>query len=227
MGTALYLSLGCRRDGQPQPWVMYAPTLLPHYPDEHERWMHEQFTQAGIAVAGIDVGEAYGSPLPSAHGCTVRIFDQGAWFRRAAVVLAAVAAACGQQLGRSGPATCSSLAGIYPVFDLNSYPGIDRAAEAYQLTPERLRAVLPQHNPLARAEALARLGVPAYIVHGAIDEVVPLESNSAALAELYRQHGQADAIQLEIIPDQGHNYWPGFFRSQGLVDFVKRQLLPQ
>ena len=45
----------------PQPWIFYAPTLPP-YPDEAERWMHQQFLDAGIAVAGIDVGEAYGSP---------------------------------------------------------------------------------------------------------------------------------------------------------------------
>ncbi len=45
----------------PQPWIMYAPTL-PAYPDSHEKWMHEQFLAAGIAVAGIDAGEAYGSP---------------------------------------------------------------------------------------------------------------------------------------------------------------------
>lgn len=44
----------------PQPWVFYAPTLA-GYPDEHEKWMHQQFLAAGIAVAGIDVGEAYGS----------------------------------------------------------------------------------------------------------------------------------------------------------------------
>src|SRR4051812_21444799 len=46
---------------KPQPWVFYAPTLA-GYPDEHEKWMHEQFLAAGIAVAGIDVGEGYGSP---------------------------------------------------------------------------------------------------------------------------------------------------------------------
>src|SRR4051812_25594500 len=40
---------------QPQPWIFYAPTL-PAYPDEAERWMHEQFLAAGIAVAGVDVG---------------------------------------------------------------------------------------------------------------------------------------------------------------------------
>src|SRR5687767_10629204 len=46
---------------KPQPWVMYAPTL-PGYPDDHEKWMHEQFLVAGVAVTGIDIGEAYGSP---------------------------------------------------------------------------------------------------------------------------------------------------------------------
>ena len=49
------------RRTKPQPWIFYAPTL-PSYPDAAERWMHEQFLAAGVAVAGVDVGEAYGSP---------------------------------------------------------------------------------------------------------------------------------------------------------------------
>src|ERR1044071_9571916 len=46
---------------KPHPWLFYAPTLPP-YPAEAERWMHQQFLAAGIAVAGVDAGEAYGSP---------------------------------------------------------------------------------------------------------------------------------------------------------------------
>jgi hypothetical protein len=42
-------------------WVWYAPTL-PAYPAGEEKWMFEKFTAAGIAIAGIDVGESYGSP---------------------------------------------------------------------------------------------------------------------------------------------------------------------
>ena len=34
----------------PQPWVFYAPTLA-GYPDGHEKWMHQQFLDAGVAVA--------------------------------------------------------------------------------------------------------------------------------------------------------------------------------
>ena len=31
-------------------------------PADSEKWMFERFTAAGIAIAGIDVGESYGSP---------------------------------------------------------------------------------------------------------------------------------------------------------------------
>ena len=45
----------------PKPWILYSPKL-PCCPDKAEEWRHEQFTRAGIAVAGIDTGESYGSP---------------------------------------------------------------------------------------------------------------------------------------------------------------------
>ncbi len=45
----------------PQPWIFYAPAA-PAYPDQHEKWMHEQFLNAGVAVAGIDVGRLTGVP---------------------------------------------------------------------------------------------------------------------------------------------------------------------
>jgi hypothetical protein len=52
---------------KPQPWVLYASTL-PGLPDQHERWMHERFLDAGVAVAGIDAGEAYGKHRPALRG---------------------------------------------------------------------------------------------------------------------------------------------------------------
>ena len=114
---------------KPQPWIMYAPTL-PAYPDSHEKWMHEQFLDAGVAVAGIDAGEAYGSP----HGqkLMTALYDELTGNRGFA------ARPC--FLGRSrGGLWISSwaiansekvagIAGIYPVFDLRTYPGVARAA---------------------------------------------------------------------------------------------------
>src|SRR5215472_1335393 len=43
------------------PWVWYAPTL-PGLPGAEETWMFQKFLDEGIAIAGIDVGESYGSP---------------------------------------------------------------------------------------------------------------------------------------------------------------------
>ena len=44
------------------PWVWYAPTLR-GLPAKSEVWMFERFLKAGVAIAGIDVGESYGSPV--------------------------------------------------------------------------------------------------------------------------------------------------------------------
>ena len=53
----------------PQPWVWYAPTLN-NLPSKAETWMFERFLAAGIAIAGVDVGESYGSPAG------VAVYDQ-------------------------------------------------------------------------------------------------------------------------------------------------------
>ena len=47
--------------GKNVPWVWYAPTLR-GLPAKAEIWMFERFLAAGVAIAGIDVGESYGSP---------------------------------------------------------------------------------------------------------------------------------------------------------------------
>ena len=46
---------------KPVPWVWYAPTF-PNLPEPREHWMFQRFLAAGIAIAGVDVGESYGSP---------------------------------------------------------------------------------------------------------------------------------------------------------------------
>ncbi len=53
---------------------------------------------------------------------------------------------------------------------------------------------------------------------GNLDEIVPMDRNSSILAKRYRQLG--GEMQLIVFPGQGHNYWPGWFQSQALVDFV-------
>jgi dipeptidyl aminopeptidase/acylaminoacyl peptidase len=206
---------------RPQPWVFYAPTL-PGLPDQHEKWMHERFLEAGVAVAGIDVGEAYGSPRGR------ELFS--ALYRELTGRRAFAPRPC--LLGRSrgglwvtswaadNPDKVAGLAGIYPVFDLRSYPGLATAAPAYGLTPKELEARLSEHNPIERVGLLAKAQVPAVLIHGDEDRVVPLKQNSAEFVARYKAQGAEGLVKLIVAKGQGHNYWEGFFRCQELVDFV-------
>jgi dipeptidyl aminopeptidase/acylaminoacyl peptidase len=205
----------------PQPWVMYAPTL-PDYPDAHEGWMHQQFVAAGVAVAGVDAGEAYGSPRGraamdalykelverrhfAAKVCLLGRSRGGLW----------VASWAGEH-----PEKVAGIAGIYPAFDLRTYPKLDKAAPAYELKADELASRLSKYNPIEQADKLAKARVPAYFIHGADDAVVPLKENSAEFAARYNAAGVGDLVTLNVVKGQGHNFWEGFFQCQPLVDFA-------
>ena len=61
---------------------------------------------------------------------------------------------------------------------------------------------------------------PVFIIHGTEDKVVPIEANSHALEQHYRDAGKQDLITVRRVEGQGHNYWQGFFQCQELVDFL-------
>jgi hypothetical protein len=201
------------------PWVWYAPTLS-GLPGDEEIWMFERFTRAGCAIAGIDVGESFGSPDGRAlYSAFYDELTKNRGFAPKAVMLGR---------SRGGLMTLSwaednadkvaGFAGIYPVCNLASYPGVGKACNAYHLTKEELSARLTEHNPVDRLASLAKAGVPLFAIHGDSDTVVPLEANSGEMRKRYEAFG--GKMQLVIPPGQGHSMWTGFFQCQELVDFV-------
>jgi pimeloyl-ACP methyl ester carboxylesterase len=116
------------------------------------------------------------------------------------------------------PSSVACIAGIYPVCNLISYPGLKRACGAYAMTEEQLADRLAEHNPIDRLRGLAKAHVSIFHIHGDSDTAVPLERNSAELASRYRQLG--GEMTLKVIEGQGHNMWSGWFQCQELVDFV-------
>lgn len=209
-----------KRD-KPQPWVFYAPTL-PGYPDEHEKWMHEQFLDAGVAVAGIDVGEAYGSPR--GRELFSKFYDELVERRGYAKKPCLLGRSRGGLWVTSWacehPEKIAAIAGIYPVFDLRTYPGLKQAAPAYGLAPQEFESRLAEFNPIERVAVLARRKVPALFIHGDDDQVVPLKQNSAEFVARYKAAGAAESVKLIVAEGQGHNFWEGFFRCRELIDFV-------
>jgi dipeptidyl aminopeptidase/acylaminoacyl peptidase len=204
------------------PWVLYAPTFEQRLPGKAEAWMFERFLKAGIAIAGIDVKESYGNP----DGRTA--FD-ALHARLSAEGFDSKACLLGRSRGglmiynwaAENPGKVKCITGVYPVCNLASYPGVDRAAPAYKITEAELTAILAKHNPIDRITPLAKAGVPIFHIHGDIDKVVPLKENSALLAERYRAAGGEMTV---VVPEgQGHNMWPGFFQCQELVDFLIRE----
>ena len=118
------------------------------------------------------------------------------------------------------PQSVACIAGIYPVCDLRSYPGLAKACGAYGMTEEELASQLADHNPIDRLEPLAKGRVPIFHIHGSVDAVVPLEKNSGALAARYRKLG--GDMTLIVIEGKGHDMWRGWFENEELVEFVIR-----
>jgi prolyl oligopeptidase PreP (S9A serine peptidase family) len=185
--------------------------------------MHEKFLEAGIAVAGVDVGEAYGSPKLS-HAAFAALYEELIGKRGFAPKPCLLGRSRGglwvSSWALAHPEKVAGIAGIYPVFDLRSYPKLETAAPAYGLTPEEFECRLAEFNPVARFSQLAEARIPATLNSGDQDVVVPVEANSDEFVRHYKEAGVGDLVTLIIIKGQGHNFFEGFFKSQELVDFA-------
>ena len=201
------------------PWVWYAPTL-PGLPAKSEEWMFRQVLEAGVAVAGIDVGESYGSP--SGREVYGEFYDHLVGRRGFSAKPCLLARSRGGLMLYSwavdNSGKVAGVAGIYPVCNVASYPGVAKAAPAFGFTAEELTAKLAEHNPIDRLKPLAEVGVPIRHIHGDKDKVVPIDKNSALLEKRYRAFG--GPVEIEVVKGGGHDMWEGWFKSQALVDFI-------
>lgn len=208
------------RDGA-VPWVFYAPTFDKKLPsDRDEGWMIRRFLDAGVAVAGVDVGESYGSPAgqKTYDALHAQLVGERGFDRRACLLARSRGGLMLYGWAVNNPGKVRCVAGIYPVCDLSSYPGLAKACGAYGLTEEQLRERLDRHNPIHRLGPLAAAGVPLFHIHGDRDKVVPLDANSGALVARYRELG--GEAELVVAEGQWHNMWRGFFECEALVKFV-------
>lgn len=206
------------------PWVWYAPTLK-GLPGPEEIWMFKQFLAAGIAIAGIDVGESMGNA--KGRQLFTALYDELVHKRQFKALPVLLARSRGGLMlynwAVEHPQQVGAIAAIYPVTDLRSYPGLEKAAMAYGWSVKKMTRKLAVNNPVSRVKPLAEARVPVLHLHGDVDELVPLAENSNAIATVYKNYGAE--MTLLIQHGQGHNMWEGFFQSQALVDFVISQAL--
>jgi pimeloyl-ACP methyl ester carboxylesterase len=176
---------------------------MPKLPEARERWMFERFLAAGIAVAGVDVGESYGSPRgrDGFSGLYRELVERRGFSRKPCLLARSRGGLMLYNWAAEHPESVGGIAGIYPVCNLRSWPGVDKACGAYGMAADQLAEQVTQHNPIDRLAPLAKAGVPIFHIHGDADTLVPLADNSAALAHRYRELG--GSMRLRIPPGQG------------------------
>ena len=125
------------------------------------------------------------------------------------------------------PNRVGAFAGIYPVLNLRSWPmkrNLGPTLTDFGMDQDAFSNVIEQHNPINHLTGLAKAKVPICIVHGDSDRVVPLEENSAIVAERYLKLG-GDA-KVEVVPGKGHQVVDGFFKSTELIEFMIKRSTP-
>jgi pimeloyl-ACP methyl ester carboxylesterase len=202
-----------------RPWVWYAPTIG-KYPNESNAWLLRQLLDRGFYVAGVDVGESYGSPagrkvFTDFYHRVVRDYQLEP---KARLLAQSRGGLMIYNWAAENPEKVHRIAGIYPVCDLRSYPGLVRAAPAYEMTSVELEKQLTQHNPIDRLQPLAKAGVPILHVHGDADRVVPLERNSQVVRERYDALG--GKMKLIVVAGKGHAEIPDYFQEPQLLRFL-------
>lgn len=203
-----------------RPWIWYAPTLVNNkLPGAELQWLFPRLLQSGFGIAGIDVGESYGNPTgrkiySQFHAYVIKTFGFSC---KASLLPQSRGGLMLYNWAVEHPECVQCIGGIYTVCNLASYPGLEKAAPAYDMPPEALTAHLSEHNPIDRLEPLAEANVPIFHIHGDADKIVPLEKNAGELVKRYRALG--GNAQLTIVPGKGHEVCPEFFQSQALLDF--------
>lgn len=207
-----------------QPWVWFAPTLKGGLSLAGHRRYFDAFMEAGISLAGYDLGEVRGAPGSSAQFTRFYEAMVARGFSPKPILL-------GQSRGGlmtlawavRHPDKVKAWVGIYPVCNLASWPLKNSKAATladFALSEAELTARLREFNPIDQLAGLAAQQVPMFAVHGDNDVVVPYEENTQLLKERYEAAG--GAFTVKVVPDEGHKVGPAFFECEELLAFIQR-----
>ena len=176
---------------------------------------------AGIGIAGVDLGEVRGSPASSAE--FTKFYEAmvaRGWSPRPILL--------GQSRGGlmmlawavRNPEKPRAFVGIYPVCSLEQWPMKNLATTLadYRLPEAEFRARMKEFNPLDNLAGLLKHRVPMFVVHGDSDAAVTYDDNTRILKERYETGG--GPITVKIVKGEGHQATPAFFECRELIDFV-------
>jgi Prolyl oligopeptidase family len=206
---------------QGKPWLWYAPTLNGVSIVQRKLYF-ESLMNAGIGIAGFDLGEVRGAP-----GSTEKFslfYDEmvkRGWSPKPILLGQSRGGLMMLAWGTRNPDKVRAFVGIYPVCNLASWPLKNSKAATladFAIPEAELVDKLSQFNPVDNLQGLLSNKVPMFVVHGDSDVVVPYDDNTRLLKQRYQAGG--GSITVKIIPGEGHKVSSSFFECQELVDFV-------
>jgi hypothetical protein len=111
------------------PWVWYAPTFIGMYPNKSNEWLFRRLLDAGYAICGVEVGESYGSPagrkvFSAFYDLMVKDYKLDA---KPYLVAQSRGGLMHYNWASENADKVRGIVGIYPVCDLRSYPGLEKA----------------------------------------------------------------------------------------------------
>lgn len=205
-----------------KPWLWYAPALKGSVSIVQHKLYADACQQAGIAIAGYDLGEVRGAPGSVAK--FTKFYEEMVkrGYSPKPILL-------GQSRGGMmtltwafrNPDKVKAWIGIYPVCNLASWPLKNSKVQTladFDMTESELTFRLKEFNPPDNLAGLAAAKVPMFAVHGDNDVVVPHLDNTLLLKQRYEALG--GNFTVKIIPGEGHKVGPSFFECPELVTFL-------
>jgi pimeloyl-ACP methyl ester carboxylesterase len=210
--------------GPDRPWIWRARFF------GHEPQTDVALLQLGFHLVYCDVANLFGSPQAVGHWNAFYKYltEEHGLARRAALEGMSRGGLIVYNWAAANPDKVACIYADAPVCDIKSWPGgkgrgkgsaaaWQACLQAYQLTEEQVPRFTG--NPTDNLQPLAKAGVPLLHIVGAADQVVPVDENTAILAERYRQLGGS----IRVISKPGVGHHPHSLKDpKPIVQFITR-----
>ncbi|MDX1947284.1 MAG: prolyl oligopeptidase family serine peptidase [Pirellulaceae bacterium] len=206
-----------------KPWVWYFPTIK-GLSLAGKRVYFEGILNAGISLAGYDLGEVRGAPASTEK--FTKFYDEmvrRGWSDQPILLGQSRGGLMALAWGIRHPEKTRAFVGIYPVCNLETWglKNMEVALADYKIPEAELRTKVDQFNPVHNLQNLIEKKVPMFMIHGDMDKAVPYEQNTLLVKQRYVAGGAP--ITVKRIAGLGHEAVPEFFENQELLALVLQQ----
>ncbi|MDR2674009.1 MAG: prolyl oligopeptidase family serine peptidase [Opitutaceae bacterium] len=220
-GTAYFYAAPNPMPGRP--WVWFFPTLKA-IPLVNRKVCFEGFLNAGVGIAGYDIGEVRGAPGSTEQ--FTRVYDEKVrrgWSSKPILIGQSRGGLMALAWAIQNPEKPRAFVGIYPVLNLKTWglKNMKVTLADYKMPEAELRERIAEFNPIDNLKPLIDKKLPVFIVQGDADKAVPHQENAVLMKERY-EAGNAP-ITVRLFPGLGHQAAPEFFENKELIEFVLKQ----